>query len=89
MATEANPGVCELCDATVNERCNDGVCRACHETESLEDCLADKQLRAIVGDRRMDEIRGIVPPLVEPGTVVDSFEVVPIASFPWLPPKSK
>lgn len=52
-----NEGTCELCGSVALERCNDGVCRPCHRTESLEDCLADKQLRAMVGDDVVDEYR--------------------------------
>jgi len=50
-----------MCEREVDERCNDEVCRACHETESLEDCLGDKQLRAMFGDSYIDGVRGLGP----------------------------
>ena len=35
---DKNPGVCLICERTVDERCPDGNCRACHQSLSWEDC---------------------------------------------------
>lgn len=49
---------CTICKKRVTEYCRDQVCRACHGSESLEDCRANKQanqMRAQSG----------LPPLVD------------------------
>ena len=40
---------CSLCGEKTTEYCSTLACRACHKTESLEDCLADKQVNRIRG----------------------------------------
>lgn len=37
--TDTNPGRCELCSVHVEDRCGDGVCRACHKSLTFESCL--------------------------------------------------
>lgn len=37
---EANAGItCDKCDATVEEVCGGGYCRACHKSLTFEDCV--------------------------------------------------
>ena len=38
---------CANCGKTTSEYCSSLYCRECHKTESLEDCLADKQVNQI------------------------------------------
>lgn len=46
--TETNPKVnCSLCGKETTEFCSTLACRECHKTESLEDCLANKQVNKI------------------------------------------
>lgn len=39
MNRDTNSGVCEDCEKLVEERCNDGYCRACHVSLSFESCV--------------------------------------------------
>jgi len=38
---------CSLCGEETSEYCSTLACRKCHKTESLEDCLANKQVNEI------------------------------------------
>lgn len=38
---------CSLCGKETSEYCSTLACRKCHKTESLEDCLANKQANEI------------------------------------------
>ncbi len=50
MSQPSSPDLvsCVLCGKEVpaSDACNDEVCRGCHKTESLEDCLAGRQVSA-------------------------------------------
>lgn len=48
MAAELQEEVaCSLCGKPTREYCSTMACRACHKTESLEDCLAGAQAEEI------------------------------------------
>lgn len=49
---------CTICHKQVTEYCRDLVCRTCHGSESLEDCLANKQANAM-------RAKSGLPPLVD------------------------
>lgn len=44
---EKNPGICEICDTPVDERCWDGVCKSCHKSLDFEDCKSGTYSAAI------------------------------------------
>ena len=41
------PVKCSICGKQTVEYCSTLACRSCHKTESLEDCLANKQVNQI------------------------------------------
>jgi ribosomal protein S14 len=52
---------CTLCGVEAAVTCNDGVCRECHRTESLEDCVANKQVNAIRASRALPAFEPMAP----------------------------
>lgn len=50
---------CSLCGKPTTEYCSTLACRECHKTESLEDCLANKQVNAVRSRSGLPPIDGV------------------------------
>ena len=48
IATIKDKIKCELCGKETAEYCHHLVCRECHKTETLEECLNNKQVNEIL-----------------------------------------
>lgn len=62
---------CTLCGRATREYCEQGACRACHKTESLEDCLENRQANAIRERYGLPDLPPAAPP------------PIPLESEPW------